>query len=47
MKKIKANRICKECGTPMFQRGIDTDLKRTMIGWSCNKCHTTKWDEIK
>jgi ribosomal protein S27AE len=47
MKKVVGNRICEDCKTSMFRRGIDTDMNKTMIGWSCPKCHTTKWDEIK
>ena len=47
MKKVVGNRICEDCKTPMFRRGIDTDMNKTMIGWSCPKFHTTKWDEIK
>ena len=47
MKKVAGNKICEECGTVMFRRGVDTDMNKTMVGWSCSKCHTTKWDEMK
>jgi len=47
LKKVNASPVCEDCGTIMFRRGIDTDLKKTMEGWSCSKCNTTKWDEIK
>jgi ribosomal protein L37AE/L43A len=46
LKKVNAVPICEDCGTTMFRRGIDTDINKTMIGWSCSKCNTTEWDEI-
>jgi tRNA(Ile2) C34 agmatinyltransferase TiaS len=46
LKKVNASPVCEDCGTIMFQRGIDLDFGKKMIGWACPKCHTTKWDEI-
>ena len=46
MKKVKANKICKECGTIMFQKGIDVDFDTKMIGWACPKCFATEWDDL-
>ena len=42
MKKVKANRVCEDCGEIMFRRGIDVDYGQTLEGWSCPKCHTTR-----
>jgi len=44
---VKANKICKECGTIMFQKGIDVDFDTKMIGWACPKCFATEWDDLK
>ena len=47
MKKVIGNRICENCGTVMFRKGVDTDMDRTMMAWACPKCFVTKWDEMK
>lgn len=47
MDKIMANKICENCGTVMFKRGIDLDFGNVMEGWACTKCSTTTWEEIK
>ena len=47
MKKVKANKICKECGTIMFQKGVDVDFDTKIIGWACPKCFATEWDDLK
>lgn len=47
MKKIRANRVCEDCGTAMFRKGIDTDYNQTMVGWGCPNCFATKWDVIE
>ena len=46
MKKVKANKICKECGTIMFQKGVDVDFDTKIIGWACPKCFATEWDDL-
>ena len=47
MKKIKADKLCKECKTPMFQKGLDLDFGTKMLGWACPKCVNIEWEEIK
>ena len=47
MKKVKANKICKECETIMFQKGVDVDFDTKIIGWACPKCFATEWDDLK
>ena len=46
LKKVNASPVCEDCKTVMFRRGIDVDFGKKLEGWSCPKCHTTKWDEI-
>ena len=47
MNKVTANRVCEECGTIMFKRGIDLDFGKVMAGWACTKCNITHWEEIE
>ena len=47
MKEVRSNKVCEDCGKTMFRRGIDVDYGKMLEGWSCPKCHTTIWDEIK
>lgn len=46
MDKVVADRICDDCGTVMFKRGIDLDFGKVMEGWSCTKCSKTIWEDI-